>query len=82
MERATQREAVKVLFKGRIALVDPEVCNSQRQKKPGQLHFINMIIDHLTHNGSVAPERLNEPPFTDSDPGGVAGVPLRRKSPS
>lgn len=39
-----------------------------------QLHFINLIIDHLTQNGAMEPERLYESPFTDTNPAGVAGV--------
>ncbi|MGD9966385.1 MAG: DEAD/DEAH box helicase family protein [Hyphomonadaceae bacterium] len=39
-----------------------------------QIHFVNLIIDHLTQNGAMAPERLYESPFTDIDPSGVGGV--------
>ncbi len=39
-----------------------------------QLHFLNMIIDHLTQNGAMEPDRLYESPFTDASPSGVAGV--------
>lgn len=39
-----------------------------------QLHFLNMLIDHLTQNGVMEPERLYESPFTDANPSGVAGV--------
>ena len=35
-----------------------------------QLHFINMIIDHLTANGIMDPGVLYEPPFTDIAPRG------------
>ena len=39
-----------------------------------QLEFINMLIEHLTARGVVAPEGLYESPFTDVDPLGVSGV--------
>ena len=39
-----------------------------------QLHFVNMIVDHLTQNGAMEPERLYESPLTDANPSGVAGV--------
>jgi type I restriction enzyme, R subunit len=35
-----------------------------------QLHFINLIIDHLTANGIMDPGLLYEPPFTDVAPHG------------
>lgn len=39
-----------------------------------QIEFVNQIIDHLTEQGSMAPERLYESPFTDLDDQGVSGV--------
>ncbi|MGH7024803.1 MAG: DEAD/DEAH box helicase family protein [Caulobacteraceae bacterium] len=39
-----------------------------------QIEFINLIIDQLTENGAVPPERLYASPFTDFDPMGLAGV--------
>ena len=35
-----------------------------------QLDFINMVIDHLTHQGVMDPDLLYEPPFTDIAPTG------------
>jgi len=39
-----------------------------------QHHFLNMVIDHLTQNGAMEPDRLYESPFTDANPSGVAGI--------
>ena len=39
-----------------------------------QIEFIDLIIDHLTENGIMAPERLYESPFTDINPQGPEGV--------
>ena len=41
---------------------------------PQQLHFLDMIIDHLTSSGSMDPELLYKPPFTDEAPKGVSDV--------
>lgn len=32
---------------------------------PDQIEFIELVIEELTQNGVVPPERLFEPPFTD-----------------
>jgi type I restriction enzyme R subunit len=32
---------------------------------PDQIEFIELVVQELTHNGVVMPERLFEPPFTD-----------------
>jgi len=39
-----------------------------------QLHFLDLIIDHLTTSGSMDPGLLYEPPFTDGTPNGVSDV--------
>ncbi len=39
-----------------------------------QLHFLDMIIEHLTSSGSLDPALLYEPPFTDEAPNGVSDV--------
>nr|WP_279593651.1 type I restriction-modification enzyme R subunit C-terminal domain-containing protein [Pseudodesulfovibrio sp. S3-i] len=40
-----------------------------------QIHFVNLIIDHLTQTGTMDPKLLFEsPPFTDDHSSGVAGV--------
>ena len=39
-----------------------------------QLHFLDLIVDHLTTSGSMDPALLYEPPFTDETPNGVSDV--------
>ena len=39
-----------------------------------QITFINQIIDHLVHNGTMDPADLFQPPFTDQHDQGVLGV--------
>lgn len=39
-----------------------------------QIEFINLIIDHLTHHGSMDPGLLYESPFTDFDAQGPEGI--------
>ncbi len=39
-----------------------------------QITFINQIIDHLIHNGTMDPADLFKPPFTDMHDQGVLGV--------
>ena len=35
-----------------------------------QIEFVNLVVDHLTEHGIVAPDRLYESPFTDITPRG------------
>ncbi|MEC5216168.1 type I restriction enzyme R subunit [Actimicrobium sp. GrIS 1.19] len=39
-----------------------------------QIEFIDLIVQYLTENGVMAPERLYESPFTDINPQGPEGV--------
>jgi type I restriction enzyme R subunit len=41
-----------------------------RTLSANQLEFINLVVDHLTEHGVIAPERLYESPFTDLTPRG------------
>lgn len=47
---------------------------NQQNATANQIEFINLIIDHLTNQGTMAPELLYESPFTDLHPLGVEGV--------
>ena len=39
-----------------------------------QIRFIDSIIDYLTENGIIEPEKLFEPPFTEINEQGVLGI--------
>jgi type I restriction enzyme R subunit len=39
-----------------------------------QIEFINLVVDYLTENGVMEPDRLYESPFTDINPLGPEGV--------
>ncbi len=61
LEREAAKSAFAAFLSGRTLAAD-------------QIELLNMVIDHLTQTGAMAPERLYESPFTDFDPLGVAGV--------
>ncbi|MGZ8184592.1 MAG: type I restriction-modification enzyme R subunit C-terminal domain-containing protein [Methylobacter sp.] len=41
---------------------------------PNQIEFINLVVQYLTENGVMEPDRLYESPFTDINPLGPEGV--------
>lgn len=42
--------------------------------KSNQIRFIDQIINHLTHNGTMNPRLLYSTPFTDFSSDGIDGV--------
>jgi type I restriction enzyme R subunit len=59
------RNAAKEAFSG---FMEKAVLN------PQQISFVDRIIDYLTQNGILEPDKLFEPPFTDIHSVGVVGV--------
>jgi len=55
-----------------------EAFSSFLRKHPSlsadQMHFINRLIDHLSHNGYVDGEMLVDVPYTEFHPQGILGV--------
>ena len=43
---------------------------NDRNATADQIHFVGLIIDHLTHRGAMDAGQLYEPPFTDRAPRG------------
>jgi type I restriction enzyme R subunit len=41
---------------------------------PNQIEFINLIVQELTQNGLMAPERLWEQPYTNLNSEGPTGI--------
>ena len=39
-----------------------------------RIEFVNLVVDHLTEHGIVAPDRLYDSPFTDPAPRGPDGM--------
>ena len=48
--------------------------SSGKTLSASQIHFVNMVADHLTERGAMDPRLLYESPFTDIDPMGIEGV--------
>jgi len=57
LERAAASQALAAFIEGRNLSAD-------------QLHFVDLVVDHLTSNGLMEPRRLYDSPFTDLAPRG------------
>jgi type I restriction enzyme R subunit len=61
LERSAAQDAFAAFIAGRSLNAD-------------QLHFVNLVIEHLTENGLMDPGSLYESPFTDVVPQGPEGI--------
>ena len=61
MDRSSSKEAMRTFLVG-------------KSLSANQIEFVNLIVDHLTEHGMVAPDRPYESPFTDDTPRGPDGL--------
>ncbi|MHB8619035.1 MAG: DEAD/DEAH box helicase family protein [Chloroflexota bacterium] len=81
LEKAKQASAGLGLFIRSLVGLDREAAKQAFSEflaggaaSANQIHFVNLIVDHLTEHGQMSPELLYGSPFTDVSPTGPDAI--------
>jgi type I restriction enzyme, R subunit len=81
VERAKQESRGLGLFVRSLVGLDREAAKAAlsgftmgKTLRANQLEFLDLVVDHLTENGTLEAERLYESPYTDLNALGVEGI--------